>query len=176
MWYNHCNMGRSTYTDDVKARGVALYLEHGAAEAARILTNELGRNVPSGTIASWASRGDIASERHANNLDRVECARVSREAKREQLREKILDKALDMLGRMDEPHHDYRGKDADRVTWEKAPADACKAYATSCAILVDKFRLEMGESTGRQAVEHVGAEKAHGLVDELEARRARNAA
>lgn len=169
-------MARASYTDTVKARGVALYLEHGAAEAARILTVELGRNVPAGTIASWASRQDVATERHTNNLDRVECARVAREAKREELREKILDKALDMLDRMDEPHHDYRGKDADRVTWDKAPADACKAYATSCAILVDKFRLEMGETTGRTAHEHVGAEKAHGLVDELDARRRRNAA
>jgi ABC-type branched-subunit amino acid transport system ATPase component len=46
-------------------------------------------------------------------------------------------------------HIDFKGKDATEVTYPKAPAAAFQQYATSAAILIDKFRLEGGEVTER---------------------------
>ena len=70
-------------------------------------------------------------------------------AEREAIREQMLDKALDLLARIDEPHIDYRGKDIVEVRWEKAPSGDVQRYVTSVGILIDKYRLEMGETTGR---------------------------
>jgi hypothetical protein len=54
-----------------------------------------------------------------------------------------------VLKRMDEPHVDFKGKDADRVVYPVAPAAAVQNYATSAAIMLDKYRLEVGEATAR---------------------------
>ena len=68
---------------------------------------------------------------------------------REELRVRLLEKALDALDRMDERHIDYKGNNALEVSWEVAPSGAFKDYATGAAILIDKYRLEMGETTSR---------------------------
>ncbi len=70
------------------------------------------------------------------------------------LREQLLEVASDMLERTRQPHIDYRGKDSDRVEFDQAPADACRNYLVAAAVAIDKFRLEMGESTARTEIEH----------------------
>jgi transposase-like protein len=158
---------KRTYTDEQRQEALRLYKEVGPGEAAR----QLG--IPGKTISSWAKRECIQSDAPAKMAAAIDMARLTREERREQLREKMLDKALDLLGRMDEQHKDFRGKDAEAVYWEKAPADACKNYATAAAILLDKFRLEVGEATGR--TEHVGtaADRAQELLAKAEERKLR---
>lgn len=164
-------MPRPTYTDEFKAEAVALAIQHGAAAAARQV------DVNAGTIRSWMSRTPgVATDVHRTIEDARETARQRREAAREELRTLLVTKAVDLVKRMDEEHVDYRGKDADQVSFPKAPPQACQQYATAAAILLDKFRLEMGEATGR--TEHTGEtrEAAKHVADEIAARRASKAA
>ena len=42
--------------------------------------------------------------------------------------------------------------------WDQAPSGATKEYAIAVGILIDKFRLEMGEHTGRTEVDLITAE------------------
>ena len=50
---------------------------------------------------------------------------------------------------MDAPHIEFKGKDAISVEYPIAPAGAVQNYATSVGILIDKYRLEVGEATNR---------------------------
>lgn len=158
-------MARPVYDDAFKDRAVALAVEHGAAEAARLT------NVNAGTIRSWMSRTPgVATDVRQTIADARTVAADRRGVKREELRTLLIEKAVDMLGRMDEAHIDFKGKDAKTVTFPKAPSGACQQYATAAAILLDKFRLEMGEATGRvERSEPVRA--AEEVLDELEQRR-----
>jgi len=83
----------------------------------------------------------------------TKAASARADLKREELRELLLDQAVDLLHRMNAPHKDFKGKDALTVWWDKAPSGATKDYATAAAILIDKYRLEMGEATNRTHVE-----------------------
>lgn len=160
-------MGRTRYDDDQKREAVELALEYGKAEAAR------RTGISAGTIGSWCSREGLATVATERTKAATEAAKDRREQKREQLRTLLIEKAVDLVERMDEPHIDFRGKDANQVTFPKAPAQACQHYATSAAILLDKFRLEMGEVTGR--TEFTGKEAALAVADELAERRKKSA-
>ncbi len=152
-----------------KTEVVAYAVDHGPAEAAKHY------GIKATTVRSWCSRAGVATDASERTKAATESAQARRLAKREELRTLMIEKAVDLVHRMDEVHIDYRGKDADQVTFPKAPAQACQQYATAAAILLDKFRLEMGEATGR--TEHTaGKEAAHALADELAARRAQKAA
>lgn len=105
------------------------------------------------TISRWAEEAGIGTVPNEQTQAATEAARLRREATREVLKGQLLDKARDMLTRMDEEHVDYRGKDSDRVTWDKAPSGACQQYATAAAILIDKSQLLEGKATTR--TEHV---------------------
>lgn len=128
------------YTAEQKAEAVRLYLEHGATHAAE----QVGctRRQVYRWLGSHGVSAKKPEERHAETLAR-------HQAKREALRELLLDKAADLIQRMDDPHYDYRGKDASKVHFDKATSGDVRAYATAAAILIDKYRLEMGEATAR---------------------------
>lgn len=135
------------YTEEQKAEAVELAQEVGTSEASR----RTGASATS--IKRWTADAGLTDQ---TKREKTEAAReqlaIQRAKKREDLRNLLLDKALDLLGRMDEEHKDYRGKDVTAVYWDKAPSGATKDYATAAAILIDKFRLEMGEATGRTEV------------------------
>lgn len=135
-------MGTS-YTDEQKAEALELYMEHGPAEASRLC------DIPSGTIRSWAYRADLPRLRYQQTAEATEAATARRDLKREELRELLLDQSIDLLHRMNAEHKDYRGKDAVAVYWDRAQSGSTKDYATAAAILIDKYRLEMGEATAR---------------------------
>lgn len=138
-------MTKRSYTDAQRGEALDLYDEVGAAEAARLLEFEVEAN----TIRVWAHR-DGRSRYSAEKTEAATQASQHRQAeRREELRETLLSKAMDMLMRMDEPHIDYKGKDAMRVEWPKAPASACQSYMIAAATALDKYRLEMGEATSR---------------------------
>jgi len=135
------------YTDEQRTEALALYVEHGTAEAARLF------GVSPRTIRRWANEEGLAAARDKTLTDAGERLKVRHETMREELRVRFLESALDALDRMTEEHVDYRGKDATRVTWPMAPAREMKDYATTAAICVDKYRLEMGETTDRTGIE-----------------------
>lgn len=139
-------MGRNSYTDEQKAEAIALYVEEGPTAVEMLL------GIPKQTVHMWATKEGVRTVRTTKATAATEAIAADRLLHREQLRSELIAKALDMLNRMDDEHIDYRGKDCTRVSFPKAPADACKSYAMSAAILLDKFRLEMGETTGRSEV------------------------
>lgn len=132
----------SKYTDEQKAEFVAIVREVGLAEAAR----------RTGVSKTWLYE---LSRKAGVNYDPAQTANATaemqerRERLREEIRTKMLEKAHDLLGRMDKPHVEFKGKDADQVTYPIAPAGAVKDYAIAFAVLLDKYRLEVGEATGR---------------------------
>lgn len=133
-----------TYTTEEKANALNLYVTVGLAEAWRTT------GIPKPTIASWARRAGLPhTDATAKTREATEAAAARAETLRAELRVKLLEKASDLLDRMDAEHIDFKGKDADTVTYPIAPASAVQNYATSVGILIDKYRLEVGEATTR---------------------------
>lgn len=133
-----------TYSDDEKATALNVYASQGLAEAWRLT------GIPKPTIASWARRlGLPHTDAAAKTREATEAAAERAHRLRQDLRSKLLEKAVDLLDRMDAPHVEFKGKDARAVTYPIAPAGAVQNYATSAAILIDKYRLEVGEATDR---------------------------
>lgn len=132
-----------TFTDEEKSEALLLYVDKGPAEAAR------QTGISPLTISSWAKRSGL----HTNAVVKTKEATAALMAKqaemRAELRVRMLHKALELLDRMDAPHVEFKGKDANQVAYPVAPAAAVQNYATSIGILLDKYRLELGEVTGR---------------------------
>lgn len=129
------------YTDTQRSEAVTLYIEHGAAEAAR------RTGINKRTISRWANAADVSADRDKNLTDAAERLTKQSTAQRAAIRVDLLDRIADVLQRMDEPHIDFRGKDAIQVEWPTATSGDVKNYAVSFGILLDKYRLEMGEAT-----------------------------
>ncbi len=143
----------ATYTDTQKAEAVTLYLEHGTAEASKH-TGISGRS-----ITRWANAtGLVSQDRQKTDQAREQLARRNAE-RREHVKTLLLEKAEDLLGRMDQPHIDFKGGKAEQVTYPIATSGDVKNYAVAVAVLIDKYRLESGEATGRvETVELAAAE------------------
>lgn len=136
-------MPGSKYGEEQKAKALALYVEHGPREAARLT------KIPQQTISRWAKAAGVRTEHTARTNAATEAATAERERSREDLRRRMLDRAHELLDWMNEPQVDFKGQQAERVVYDRPPAQDQKALATAMAILLDKFRLEMGEATGR---------------------------
>ena len=144
-------------TPETRTRAVHLYQTVGTAEAAR----QIG--VTTRTVTRWAKQAGVVSEDRAKTVAHVAEGRAAaNEARRQRLRDKILAKAEDMLDRMDQPHHDFKvaDKNIEKVHWEQARSGDVKNYAIAFGVLLDKYRLEMGESTERREVSIMDAESA----------------
>lgn len=161
-------VSRRTYTDAERVQALALYETDGPTA----VEERLG--VPKQTVSDWAKAAGVRTVRNERTAAAVDAARLDRELVREQLRDEMLRRALDLLGRMDEPHVDFKGKDASEVTYPKPSPSGCQSYATAAAILLDKFRLEVGEVTGRtetRTSDHLDREIEE-LVEQLQAKSA----
>lgn len=161
-------MTKSQYTPEQKTEALAVYATDGLAAAVR------ATGIPKGTIRSWADRTGTSTVAPAERTAAaVEAATARRAELREDLRTKLLEKAVDMLERIDDPHVDFRGNTAERIDLERPSASDCQRYATAAAILLDKFRLEMGEATDLAARQIVGGrQRALAVVADLDAKRA----
>lgn len=159
-------MARRTYSDEDKA--AALLLLADASKTFYEVRDATG--IPVGTLHGWATEAG-----YQRSDDKTEAATIRRRlrlsAKREALAERFLDKADDMMERMDEPHIVMYQKDGEALVIPMGDSSDCKNYATAAAIMLDKFRLEMGESTDR--TEHVGvpSKRVEEKLDELAQRR-----
>lgn len=132
------------FTEQERNEAVAIVADKGLAAAWR----ETG--IPKPTLVRWCKDAGVERFHPERTRAAVDALQQSAALAREQLRAELLERALDLLERMDEPHVDFKGKEASEVTYPIAPAAAVQNYATSAAILIDKYRLEMGEATGRQ--------------------------
>ena len=130
------------YTDEQKAEAVSLYLEHGSAYAAEVV------GCSQRSVYHWLGLQGLQPKKP--DEQRAETA-ARHTAKRETLRELLMDRAIDMLHRMNEPHVATIMHDGDiaEIIHQKAEAADCKSYAVAGGILIDKYRLEMGEATAR---------------------------
>ncbi len=143
------------YTVEQKQEAVDLYTTVGTAEAAR------QTGVTTRTITNWAKAAGVTSEERAKTVKHVDKGRAAaNEARRQRLRDTILEKAEDMLNRMDQAHHDFKvvGKRVEQVDWGQARSTDVKNYAVAFGVLLDKYRLEMGETTSRTEVSVMEAE------------------
>lgn len=139
-------MTRKPYTDEQKREALDLFVEVGPSEASK------RTGIPKSSLVYWAKKLGLRTERNQKTLAATEAAQLDAAQKRAALRQKLLDKAYDLLERMDKPHKEFKGKNADEVMYDIAPADAVRNYATSVGILIDKLRLESGEATERKEV------------------------
>ena len=136
----------NTYTTDQKKEAVDLYIQHGAAGASE------QSGVPKRTLLRWAKDSNVvARARDKTAAATTERARLNTE-RRERIKTLLLEKIEDLIGRMDIEHIDFKGKDAQMVTYPIATSSDVKNYAVSIAVLIDKYRLEMGEATDRREV------------------------
>lgn len=132
------------YTPEEKAEALVLYASDGLAHAWRTM------GIPKPTIASWARRAGFPhTDASAKTAAATEAAEDRAKLLRARLRLGLLEKAVDLLERMDAPHTEFKGKEATTVEYPIAPAAAVQNYATSVGILIDKYRLELGEATDR---------------------------
>ncbi len=146
----------ATYTDAKREEAKTLYLEHGATETSRRL------GIPRRTISNWTA-GLAQAKDKQTQAARDHLATLNAE-RRENIKTLLLEKAEDLLGRMDEPHVDFKGKDAGQVTYPIATSSDVKNYAVAVAVLIDKYRLESGEATGR--VETIDLAAAESRIDQ----------
>ncbi len=140
------------YTDTQRRKAVNLYIQHGTTKASQL------SGVPKRTLLRWAKDDDVVA--HARDKTAVavaESARLNVE-RRERIKTLLLEKIEDLIGRMNLPHVDFKGKDAQQVTYPVATSGDVKNYAVSVAVLIDKYRLEMGESTSRAEITFEQAE------------------
>ena len=139
-------MARRSYSWDFRAEVLAVYEVDGPAVASRLYS------VPRRTLQGWAKRAGLSTE--ANTKLATQAASKAQAARRIAVRAKLLQRVEEMLDRMDSMQIMYVGKDAVEVQLDKPPASVCKDFATTVGILLDKFRLEVGEPTGREEVRH----------------------
>lgn len=142
------------HTEQDRADALEAYIEHGTAEASRLT------GVPVRTICRWAGEAGLAQAKR----EQTEAAREALSADIDERRVGIRDLLLQAA----EVHA--------RRSLEAKPREA-QALATAAAIMLDKFRLEMGEHTQATRSESVGvAEAAKAKVDQLAARRRQKSA
>lgn len=140
-------MARRAYTAEQREEALALYREHGAAEAAR------RTGVTAGTIRAWASRGDVATERAEHQRAHIEAARLRWEERRTTMAHEIGETAS-------------RALDHVTTSIDSGKARDAKDYATTMAILVDKAQLLSGGATSRFG----NPEERRGALDEARER------
>ena len=162
---------RRTYSQEEKAKALALCVEKGSYQASK----QLG--IPQGTLANWMVKADIASVAQ-QKMQKAQLARETRiAAKRAALRERLLEEAAYCAEAIHNEHIDFKsaGKEGPvKVVFPVAPAAAVQNYATALGILLDKFRLESGEVTSRDE-RHVIAQsefdrKVQDLLADMDAR------
>ncbi len=140
------------YTDAQRRKAVNLYIKHGTTKASQ------QSGIPKRTLLRWAKDNDVVAHARDKTAEAVaESARLNVE-RRERIKTLLLEKIEDLLGRMNLPHIDFKGKDARQIEYPTATSGDVKNYAVSVAVLIDKYRLEMGESTSRAEITFEQAE------------------
>lgn len=158
---------RRLYKPEEKEQALALYVELGPKEASD------QTKIPRKTISTWAKRAGLATKVVATTSAATDAAKAKAALTRETLRSELIEKALEILRRMDAEHIDFKvvgqgeGVGAiEQVTYPKPTPSGVREYAVTVGILLDKYRLEMGESTDRRQLEHTGSVALQGVPDD----------
>jgi transposase-like protein len=131
------------WSDEQKADAIVVAAEYGLTEGWR------RTGVPKPTLARWLRAAGIGTDHVPKTREATIAAAARADQLRAELRTRLLEQALDLLDRMDAEHVDFKGRDVTEVVFPIAPAGAVQNYATSVGILIDKYRLEVGEATTR---------------------------
>jgi transposase-like protein len=158
---------RRTYSADQRTQALALYTELGPTEASR------QTKIPARTISTWAKRAGLKTKVVATTAAATDAAKAKAALTREELRGELIEKTLQILRRMDAEHIDFKvvgqgeGVGAiEKVTYPLPTPSGVREYAVTVGILLDKYRLEMGESTDRRQLEHTGSVALQGVPDD----------
>ena len=135
----------NTYTDEQRTEALTLYEEHGTAETNR------RTGVPSRTLRRWANTAGVAAARELALIEGGARLNQIHEVLRAEARVLMAEKIVDLLERIDEPHTEYKaaGKELHTLKHPVATSTDVRNYVTSIKALVESYRLEMGEATGR---------------------------
>lgn len=157
-----------------RQQAIDLYVTDGASEAAR------QTGVPVRTVRRWASEAGLAAARNENLTNGAEQLALLHQHRREEIRSRLLDIGLDLLDRIEAPHEKIVtlsgmpgvGAMVERVPLELPDASDVKSYAVAFGVILDKYRLEMGEHTTHARTEGTDDvdRRIRQLVDEHERR------
>ncbi len=141
------------HTPQQREQALALYVEHGPAEASRRC------GVPSATIRGWAMRAGMSSPRAEQAKAGAQAAKLTWAQRRAEVALGSGEAAAELLTRI------------RKTTKPREAADWSRAFA----ICVDKAQLLDGGATGRVEVSSAEEreQRVRELRDELAARRAR---
>jgi len=151
------------YTGEQQAHALSLAGEVSAREAGKRL------GIPRGTIAAWWSKAGLADAANEKTRAATKAHQVQAERSRAQLQVRMLETAHDLLDRIYQPHVEFKsaGKELHEVTYDRPSAAGVQNYVTSVGILIDKIRLEAGESTSR--AEHIVRDSFDEALEQLAA-------
>lgn len=145
---------RRRYTPKEREEALAAFVAEGPTAAAK----ETGISV--GTIKSWAKRAKLSAPAATATAAATAAAAARAEARRAELRGQLIEKAFEVLKRMSEGHihpmvvSDGReaGSHVEMVKLDLPTPAGVRDYAVTVGILIDKYRLEMGEDTDRRSI------------------------
>lgn len=153
-------MARPQYTDEVRQRAIDLCVQHGPAEARRLLAAE-GHEIAAGTIRVWASRAGAVTV----TSQKTAAATAAATARYEQRRSLFADRIGHVTDGLITELEIALAAGAITVN----DLNDARALATTIGILVDKAQLLSGGATSR--ADTITRDQAHQLVDELARRR-----
>ena len=138
---------------------LAVYLEHGLAEATR------RTGLPKSTLRRWAANAGLDPATIAGaTAERTAAATAAKRARCDELRadlqEEFLLVAAEALERTRHPYIEFVGVKGEQVEYPLPPAGATFQLVKTAATALDKFRLEAGEATDRTEVVGVSADEA----------------
>jgi hypothetical protein len=163
-------MSRRAYTDDQKTAALELYREHGPTHASKVL------GIPKGTITKWGRAAGIETVSSKKTAAATEAAKVSMEARRQALAEGLMDDAEKLRSQLFGPCVEkkvvlegdgkgYSHPEIVTIDHDEPSFGDKQRILTSIGIAVDKVQLLTGQATERH--EHIGAEQAGQVMDEL---------
>jgi hypothetical protein len=145
---------RRRYTKAEREAALVLFVDEGPTAAAK------KTKIPANTIKSWAKREGLSAPASEATAAATAAAAARAEQRRTELRHDLIEKAAEILTRMSQPHEELKvvslgrehGSEVQHVQVDLPPASAVRDYAVTVGILIDKYRLEMGEDTDRRHI------------------------
>jgi hypothetical protein len=143
---------RGPYPEAKRTEALAIYQAKGPRAAAE--ETGIGR----ATISRWAKKAGVETQVTARTQAATQASQALAQERRARIRQQLLADIEHVQSLLHTEHIDYKGKDEGtgrpaRVVYPLPKASDVLAYATSIGILIDKYRLEMGESTERQRID-----------------------
>ena len=125
-------MTRTAWPSERQEEALALYLAHGSIEASA------QTGIPAGTIRRWACDRGVT----AGRMEALKATAASRRNAADVARAELRDQLLEVAGEMVSKVHEMMGGE-----WSGRDA---RDLMVAAGIALDKYRLEMGEATGRE--------------------------